>query len=234
MKGSEPVVLVSEAKAARDIFDKMGTITGSRQYQYLTLDVASNGFAMGFQPAGPEWRLARKLFHGILNVGATRQYLPYQELESTKLAYDLISDPTNWRQHIFRYSNCIGLLLTRGKRVRYSDNPDIQEVQDNFYRFAMIQQIPALVDYFPILRHIPDFLMPSVRHAREHCAQDAKIALKHYLPCKESTGKAVDLPSFNRSLNEKQAKENFPDIMGARMGLDLLTVCLPTCLSCTG
>lgn len=221
MRGSHPQVLVSSPQAARDIFDKMGTITASRPPSYLMNDVAANGYSMGFAPNNDYWRLARRLFHSILNVGATKQYVPLQELETTKLLVDLLEDPVDYRRHIFRYSNSIGLLLTRGRRAPTSDDPDLKEVRENFDEYASLQLRGSLPDYFPLLRKLPDWVFPSIRRAREHCVKDAKIALKHFLPCKDS---ANVLPSFNRSLVEKQEKEGFDDIMGARMGLDLLTV----------
>lgn len=221
MRGSHPQILVSSPQAARDIFDKMGNITASRPPSYLMNDVAANGYSMGFAPNNDYWRLARRLFHSILNVGATKQYIPFQELETTKLLVDLLDDPANYRHHIFRYSNSIGLLLTRGRRAPMPDDPDIKEVRDNFEEYASLQLRGSLPDYFPLLRKLPDWVFPSIRRAREHCVKDAKIALKHFLPCKDSSNA---LPSFNRSLVEKQEKEGFDDIMGARMGLDLLTV----------
>lgn len=221
MRGSHPQVVVSSAQAARDIFDKMGTITASRPPSYLMNDVAANGYSMGFAPNNDYWRLARRLFHSILNVGATRQYVPFQELETTKLLVDLVADPADYRRHIFRYSNSIGLLLTSGRRAPTSDDPDIREVQENFHEYASLQLRGSLPDYFPLLRKVPGWVFPSIRRAREHCVKDAKIALKHFLPCKDTSNV---LPSFNRSLAEKQEKEGFEDIQGARMGLDLLTV----------
>lgn len=184
-------------------------------------DVAADGYSMGFSPNNDYWRLARRLFHSILNVSATKQYVPFQELETTKLLVDLLDDPTDFRRHIFRYSNSIGLLLTSGRRAPTSDDPDIKQVRENFEEYASLQLRGSLPDYLPVLRNLPDFIFPSIRRAREHCVKDAKIALKHYLPCKDSSNV---LPSFNKSLAEKQEKEGFGDVMGARMGLDLLMV----------
>ncbi|KAF9634882.1 Cytochrome P450 [Lasiodiplodia theobromae] len=228
MRGNQPTVIVSDAQAARDLFDKMGTHTSSRPEEYLTAEIASNGYNIGFQQSGPRWRQGRKLYHSILNVGATRRYLPYQELETTKLVYDILQNPASWRHHVFRYSNSIGLLLTTGRRVPNADDPNIQEIRDNFHEFAMIQINGGLLDYFPLLRKLPDWLFPSARHARQHCVKDAKIALKHYLPAKDSSNPRSILPSFNKALAEKQEKEGFPDIQGARWGLDLLTAATDT------
>jgi hypothetical protein len=229
MRGSHPQVIVSSPQAARDIFDKMGTITASRPPTYLLNDVAANGYSMFFAPNDDYWRLARRLSHSILNVGATKQFVPFQELETTKLLIDLLVDPADHRRHIFRYSNSIGLLLTCGRRAPMPDDPDIIEIRQNFEELTSLQLRGSLPDYLPLLRKLPDWVFPSIRRAREHCVKDAKIALKHFLPCKDSSNV---LPSFNRSLVQKQEKEGFDDIMGARMGLDLLTVItLPTSMS---
>ena len=222
MRGPQPQVIVSSARAARDIFDKMGTITASRPPSYLMNDIAADGYSMAFAANHNEyWRLARRLFHSILNVGATKQYTPLQELESTKFLMDLMADTSDFRPHIFRYSNSIGNLLTRGHRAAAPDDPDINEVRDNLDEYAALQLKGSLPDYFPPLRKLPQWIFPSIRRAREHCVNDAKVALKHYVPCKDGND---SLPSFNRSLAEKQKKEGFKDIMGARMGLDLVMV----------
>ena len=100
-----------------------------------------------------------------------------QELETTKLLVHLLADLTDWRSHVFRYSNSIGLLLTCGRRTSTPDDSDMAEVRDNFDEYAGIQLRGGLPDYFPLLGKLPDYVFPSTHLARRHYVKDARAEI---------------------------------------------------------
>ncbi|KAL1636827.1 hypothetical protein SLS56_000920 [Neofusicoccum ribis] len=114
MKGSSPYVIVNEANAARELFNKLGQYTAARPD--LPVDLLTHGWYEPSGMSGSVWRLARKQWHLMLNVSAAKKYLPYQSLETAKLIFDVAFETPNWDKHILRYSNSVTLSMMCGYR----------------------------------------------------------------------------------------------------------------------
>lgn len=84
-------VVVSGLQEARDIFIKEGASAQARPPSRLRVLMRDSYFP-GLMN-GEKWRHARKMWQTVLNVSAAKQYLPYQELETRQLLFDLPQAP---------------------------------------------------------------------------------------------------------------------------------------------
>lgn len=77
---TQPWIVVSGAAEASEIFHKRGQQTSGCPSNRMELALC-NGFQPGLM-SRLAWRIVRKMWRAVLNVGAARQSRPLQELEA--------------------------------------------------------------------------------------------------------------------------------------------------------
>lgn len=89
----------------------------------------------------------------------------------------------------------------------------MQQLFDGFSEFAVINStgIAALVDFFPILRRLPDFMNPTQRKAKELHKEECELYLKHWLRAKQATKNGTINHCFCEGMVGIQEKEGFND-----------------------
>ncbi|KAL4914821.1 cytochrome P450 [Aspergillus aurantiobrunneus] len=182
----------------RDIFIKQGANSQARlpsRFQLLMRD----GFFPGLNN-GEKWRQSRKMWQAVLNGSAAKQYLPYQELETRQLLFDLLRSPADWRDHIERYSN-------------------------NLYDLAETGVRGAFLDSWPFLWKLPEWVFPVCKQARKIAAKHRKYIWRNYSDVAKRTSQGEALPSVNHAIQEKfrQGWSGVSQIEGAEIGHHLLT-----------
>lgn len=102
-------------------------------------------------------------------------YETIQELESMKLLYDMIIRPSDASRHCQRFSASLVFHLAYGKRLG-DDGADLDAVLEVLANFVRDTYPGAhLVDTFPVLDLLPDFLAPWRREARRKHEADMKV-----------------------------------------------------------
>ncbi|RLL94183.1 hypothetical protein CFD26_102569 [Aspergillus turcosus] len=201
MLGDTAHVVVSGLQETRDVFIKQGANSQARppsRFQLLMRD----GYFPGLMN-GEKWRHARKMWQTVLNGSAAKQYLPYQELETRQLLFDLLQAPNEWRDHIERYSNSVAMTM------------DLSETGVR----------GAFLDFWPFLWKIPQWFFPICEQARAIAAKHRDLIWRNYSDVRQRTTKGEALPSFNHAIQEK-LKQGWPgvsEIEGAEIGHHLLT-----------
>src|SRR5262249_37952676 len=111
----------------------------------------------------------RKMVHTLLNISAAKSYVPYQMLENKQMLYEFLDRPDDFLHHIRRYSNALTTTMVFGWRTPTYEDEKMKQLFDGFSEFAIINQTgtAALVDFFPFLRNLPDFLLPTKKKAKE-------------------------------------------------------------------
>ncbi|OAP60131.1 hypothetical protein AYL99_05133 [Fonsecaea erecta] len=157
------VVVLSNYKPVRELYDKRGNIYSSRPDSYVGNElICPNEVHILFQPYGPAWRMLRKAAAGFLNVKGFEALLPLQEAEASQVMYDIMQSPEKWYEHVRRYAAAVILEAVYGQRGATYDDPRVQgfyEIQTNFAGTMAAGATPP-IDAFPFLKHIPGFLAP--------------------------------------------------------------------------
>ncbi|KAH7053207.1 cytochrome P450 [Macrophomina phaseolina] len=204
MRGPDPWLVINSAATAHDIFNKQGQVTAGRPN--MRLDIACRG---GYAPAaqsGASWRAARKMWHAVLNVGASRAYLPYQELEAEKLVVDVCEDGDAWRTHVERFSNSVAMTMTNGRRTPAAGDPRVREVMDDLWEISVCALRWAWLDGVAIAwsRWVPAWMVPGRREAKGFTERHEKMLWRLWNSAfKSPEGAEVVLPSFNKAVQEK-------------------------------
>ncbi|KAM7182996.1 putative cytochrome P450 E-class, group I [Rhypophila sp. PSN 637] len=211
--GTKVMVVLSSDKAVKDLLDKKSGLYSHRQEMYIGQELCSGDLRILMMGYTPRWRMCRKMVHTLLNVSAAKSYVPYQILENQQMLRDLVVDSDNFLHHIRRYSNALTTTMIFGWRSPTHDDPKMKQLFDGFSEFAELNQtgLAALVDFFPILRYLPDFLLPVRRKAQALHKAEKELYLSHWLKAKEQTLNGNIKRCFSEELVTAQKAEGFSD-----------------------
>ncbi|KAI5860307.1 cytochrome P450 [Durotheca rogersii] len=210
--GTRVVVVLSSDAAVKDLLDKRSNIYSSREGFYLAR-VLSGGYRMVLMEYGETWRMVRKLVHNSLNIVSSRAYVPYQDLENKAMLLGFLKDPSQFFGHIRRYTNSLSTQMLFGFRTTRNDDPKLLQLYHGFDKFseAAASQPAAMLDIFPILRHLPDALVPMKRRAREFHRQELDLYKGHYLETRRKIRQGIAKPCFCVDLVRAQEEQHFSD-----------------------
>lgn len=162
---------------------------------------------------GPRWRMARKLFHNILRINVAETYVPYQSLESKQMLYEILEQPNNFLDSLKRYSSSLTAQMTYGWRTPSNQDPKMKLMFESLDEYMRLNRagFAALADFFPILRILPAFLMPT-KAAAAKCYEDQKgLFLGHWNEAKSAIRDGTANPCQAVDLAKLQYKEGFSD-----------------------
>ncbi|KAK5128967.1 hypothetical protein LTR85_000300 [Meristemomyces frigidus] len=162
---------------------------------------------------GPTWRATRKMVHGLLNSNVAKSYVPYQMLENKQMLHDFLQQPEGFLKHIRRYSNALTTTMVFGWRTPTYEDANMKQLFDGFSEFAEINQTgtAALIDFYPPLRKLPSFILPTQERARQMHRKEKALYLGHWLKAKQAIKEGSIRPCFCVGMAEAQKREGFSD-----------------------
>lgn len=151
--------------------------------------------------------------HGLLNVTASKSYVPYQVLENKQMLYELLTQPNDFVKHIRRYTNALTTSMVFGWRTPTYEDEKMKQLFEGFADFADLNQTgtAALIDFFPWLRRLPEVMLPVQRKAKKLHKAEKALYLSHWLKAKEDVLKGTIKPCFCVDLVEAQKTQGFDD-----------------------
>src|ERR1700754_5135428 len=166
----------------------------------------------------------RKMVHTLLNINTSKEYVPYQILENKQMLYQLLEQPQDFLKHIRRYSNALTTTMVFGWRTPTYEDANMKQLFEGFSEFAEINQTgtAALIDFYPILRKLPDFLLPAQKKAKVLHKHEKELYLKHWLKAKDEIEKGKIQPCFCEGMAKTQKNEGFDDDQAAYISGTLL------------
>ncbi|KAL2752599.1 hypothetical protein ACRALDRAFT_1058459 [Sodiomyces alcalophilus JCM 7366] len=212
MLGTKVMIVLSSDRAIKDLVDKRGNIYSSRPEAYIAQDILSGGLRVLFMPNNGIWKMARKFVHRILGVVAARSYVPYQDLENKAMLVGLLEDPDDFIDHVRRYTASLTTQMTFGFRTT--------SIQDQ--RFKEAFDTAALLDLMPILRKLPDFVLPIKKEGREIHQREKTLFLGHYLKAKQGLKDGTAQPCICVDLVKIQKTEQLTDDLAAYISGSIL------------
>lgn len=180
----------------------------------------SAGDRMLFLPYGPKWRMLRKLAHNLLNVQRAESYVPYQDLENKAMLHEMLTLPERFLDSLRRYSTSLTTSMTYGWRTTSFDDPRMLQLFHTLERItAAPNQVKAvLLDIYPVLRRLPDFLYPAKKAARAAYSEDRALYMSHWLGVKQAIKDGTANPCLCTDLAKMQEKEGIDDNFAALIG----------------
>ncbi|KAJ5555308.1 hypothetical protein N7535_007747, partial [Penicillium sp. DV-2018c] len=213
MLGTKCLIVLSSDEAVKELLDKRSGIYSHRPEMYIGQELCSGGLRLLMMGYGPTWRGFRKMVHGLLNVTTSKKYLPYQMLENRQMLYQFLTEPEGFLKHIRRYSNALTTTMVFGWRTPTYEDPKMKQLFDGFSEFADLNQtgMAALIDFFPILRMLPDFLLPAQRKAKDLHKAEKALYMSHWLRAKEECEAKTIKPCFSAGMYKAQKADGFSD-----------------------
>lgn len=159
---------MNDRRAVHDLIDKKSAIYADRPLD-ANVDAAMRGENFAVSHATPLWRAARKIASQNLSPKSLdEKIMPIQEAETFQLAYDLLTTPEDFSEHIKRTTASTSSIVAFGHRASTYDSFWVQSV----YTAMDIHINPTMepgtylpIEQFPILRYIPDRWAPSKARA---------------------------------------------------------------------
>lgn len=224
MLGTQVLVVLSGDVAVKELLDKRSGIYSDRLDMYIGQTLCSGNLRLLMMGYGPRWRGFRKMVHSLLNVTTSKSYVPYQMLENKQMLHQFLEEPADFLKHIRRYSNALTTTMVFGWRTPTYEDPAMKQLFEGFAEFAEINQTGAagLVDFFPVLRRLPDLLLPARKKAKELHRAEKQLYLKHWLNAKTAAKTGQIRPCFCEGMAEAQKAEGFSDDQAAYISGTLL------------
>lgn len=148
-----------------------------------------------FQSYGEKWRSIHKKMHGILNLGSAKTYTPYQDLENKQMLFNFLESPEHFEDHIRRYTHSLTTQMIYGFRTSKNDDPRLKKLYTSVERWSQVMgsTTGALLDMYPILRNLPDLVLPARRMCREYHRQEKELFVGLWHEAKQKIGNGTAL-----------------------------------------
>lgn len=113
--------------------------------------------------------------------------MPYQGLEAKRLLGGFLDEPELWVDHVRRFTTSIVTQLVYGVRTASIEDPKLKHLYDVIDDFVPTvgSSGSALLDLYPILRKLPDSMLPAKRKAKIQHANERDLFLGHWTECKQ-------------------------------------------------
>ncbi|KIW96772.1 uncharacterized protein Z519_02163 [Cladophialophora bantiana CBS 173.52] len=212
MLGNQRMVVLNSPRVVKDLIDQRSNNYSSRPEMYVGQTLISGGYRLVLMQYDEGWRQARKMIHNLLNIKTAVEYIPYQELELRQMLADMARRPNNYHDHVRRYSTSLVTSITFGWRSLAFNDPDVKQIYEGFEQFALASQISAsMLDYFPILRNIPDIFNPSKKRGKELHKEEIALYKSYMLKVKQRMAKGIQTKNFCEDMFKQQEKIGFTD-----------------------
>ena len=125
------------------------------------------------------------------------------------MLFELLTQPDRFLDSVRRYTMSLTTSITYGFRTVTSDDPRQKELFDVVEALAEIVQSAggALLEVFPLLRWLPEFLLPTKRVASEQHKREEKLYTDLWLKAKEEIKSGTTRPCFCKDMLDVQEKE---------------------------
>lgn len=134
-----------------------------------------------------------KAIHSALNIRASKTYVPYEVFESEQMLHDLLNRPEHFINHLRRYTYSVTTQVTFGFRSDNAHDANLEALYGTMRNFSdsLNATIAGLVDIYPILRRLPDRLLPSRKKFQELHKVEKNLYMKHWITSKNQIRKGT-------------------------------------------
>lgn len=170
--GQEHVIIGRES-VANDLLRERGTIYSDRYDAIAAVRLLCDNMFLLFLPYGDQWRRSRRFMHHVAMSSVAPTYRPEQTLEAVRVLRDVLRAPEDY-QVIFECASVgIGMRLLYGQRLGSGRDRECRTILDIVHELERVGSPGAyLVDIFPSMLHIPDFLAPWKRYLKARQRED--------------------------------------------------------------
>lgn len=147
--------------------------------------------------------MIRKIMHSVLHINASKGYVPYQDLESKQMLCGILDEPHFFADHIRRFTNSLTTQMVFGFRTIDIHDEKLKTLYDCVEKWSEVMgsSTAAFLDVFPLLRKLPDFMLPMRRYANELHRKEKALYVGHWMDTKQNIHQGTAMVYFTRSLH---------------------------------
>ncbi|KFY39520.1 hypothetical protein V494_03953 [Pseudogymnoascus sp. VKM F-4513 (FW-928)] len=209
--GSNPVIIISSPKLAKELMDKRGSIYSSRPEQN-PFRATVMPWRLVTTPAGETFRLLRKIYHNLLGPKSAVTFRKYQNFESKVFLTTLLDSPSGFLMDVERFAMSVIFSAVYGVRLDELDHPAMKEFYSLWeVMLKYFQPGSLLLDFFPALQHLPKFMQPKLKLASNLRTQEIKLHRAFLETLKKQVREGCAPQCFGSLLVQIQEDENIDD-----------------------
>ncbi|KAI1498864.1 cytochrome P450 [Biscogniauxia marginata] len=171
--GGQSLVIVSTNQAAQDLLSRKSAQYAHRPRMVMAFELVTRHLHMLWRPYDEIHRRHQRLEAPLLNIRSANCYRPIHELESRQLLFDIGNEykvvgmkGSNFHQHFRRFTVSAIYTLLYGYRLKTGNEKEPTEAHHVQSESTRVSDIGAyLVDFLPVLNHLPGFLAPWKKEA---------------------------------------------------------------------
>lgn len=147
--------------------------------------------------------MIRKIMHSVLHINASKGYVPYQDLESKQMLCGILDEPHFFADHIRRFTNSLTTQMVFGFRTIDIHDENLKRLYDCVEQWSEVMgsSAAAFLDVFPLLRKLPDFMLPMRRHAKELHRKEKALYVGHWMDTKQKIYQGTAMVCLTGSLH---------------------------------
>ncbi|EMD37249.1 hypothetical protein CERSUDRAFT_113891 [Gelatoporia subvermispora B] len=154
-----PVVVLNSMSAVVDLIEKRSSMYSDRPRLVMLGDLIKFDWSQPLMPYGDDWRMGRKMFSHVFQPSAIHQWQHIERDEVRRLLVRLIQDPDDISAHLRFFTASVIFRIAYG--VELPEKNDILiKIAERAAHVVTVAGAPGayLVETFPILRHIPEWM----------------------------------------------------------------------------
>ncbi|EPS99956.1 hypothetical protein FOMPIDRAFT_1050052 [Fomitopsis schrenkii] len=203
----QPVIVLNSARAAIELMEKRGAkYSGRPRFIYLS-DLAQWSGGGAWVTYNSIWKQHRKwLQSALITRNTLDRYLPLQRREANNLLSDILANPSDYRNHLKRYTAAIILEIAYGRQITTIDDEFIRTIEEGVGT-VLEGAGPGgtLVDYLPALQYLPSWF-PGFGFTKNIARARRAVRTLEDIPyqrVKDEMIKGTARPSFVQQLVEE-------------------------------
>lgn len=209
--GQEHVILGKES-VANDLLRERGTIYSDRYLAIAATQLLCDNMFMLFLPYGESWRRSRRFMHHVTMSSVAATYRSEQTIEATRMLRDMLREPKDYQAIFERFSVGIGMRLLYGQRLESGHDEDCRRILGIVHELERVGSPGAyLVDVFPWMLHIPNFLAPWKRDLTDRRVKDEAFFVDLVDRARKDMAAGKQTKSFARTWLESKEKWGLSD-----------------------
>ncbi|ORY66548.1 cytochrome P450 [Pseudomassariella vexata] len=166
--GPGHLVILNSAALVRELLEKRGTIYSGRPFPYLHREYTNGAHHILFMPYDGYLRQWKTAVRYLLSQAGAERILPIQDAASVTLMQNLASKPDHFMNHFRTWSLTTPFIAICGSSALRKEPGLIKsffENQEDWLKL-LTPGVGSLVDIFPILSYVPEFLADWKRNTR--------------------------------------------------------------------
>ncbi|KAJ6498359.1 cytochrome P450 [Mycena vitilis] len=211
-------LLLSRPEDAEELLVKRSAIFSGRKQSVFAARYRSNNKRMLLLPHGEDLKKQRAMFKLLLRPGALLSYHDRIEQQRSRLLLDLLDGPDKYRDHLYRFTATLIMRITYGTSL-HGQESDLDAILASNESFNL-DALPGahLVDTFPLLDYLPDFLSPWRADAKRKHLEELELFERLAVQVKERRANGDDSESFMSQVWDAQGKYELDDETVAYLG----------------